>query len=108
MSGVIQSDSNIAPSPLRRSVRVAIACTSDKIFARLATLMGMPEVALQGRWGSVAQREAERDAVDKAVAAWTGARTREEVLAQCNACPDAALSRELQAQPDAVLWQCLA
>ncbi len=64
---------------------VAIACTSDKIFARLATLMGMPEVAHHGRWGSIAQREAEREAVDGAVAAWTGARTREEVLARCNA-----------------------
>ena len=31
---------------------VAIACTSDKIFQRLAVLMGRPELAGDGCWGT--------------------------------------------------------
>jgi crotonobetainyl-CoA:carnitine CoA-transferase CaiB-like acyl-CoA transferase len=64
---------------------LAIACTSDKIFARLAELMGCPEVAGSGKWGKVAQREADREAVDAYVGAWTGRHTRDEVLALCSA-----------------------
>ena len=64
---------------------IAIACTSDKIFARLAEVMGCPEVAGDGKWGTVAQREADREAVDAYVGAWTGRHTREQVLALCNA-----------------------
>ena len=64
---------------------IAIACTSDKIFARLAEVMGRQELAGAGIWGTVAQREADRAAVDALVGAWTGRHTREEVLALCNA-----------------------
>jgi len=64
---------------------LAIACTSDKIFARLAELMGCPEFAGSGKWGKVAQREADRDAVDAHVGEWTGRHTRDEVLALCSA-----------------------
>ena len=63
---------------------LAIACTSDKIFARLAELMDCPEVAGTGKWGQVAQREADRDAVDAYVGAWTAKHTRDEVLALCS------------------------
>ena len=64
---------------------IAIACTSDKIFARLAEVMGRQELAGAGIWGTVAQREADRAAVDALVGAWTGRHTREEVLALCSA-----------------------
>ena len=64
---------------------IAIACTSDKIFARLADVMGRQELAGDGIWGTVAQREADRAAVDALVGAWTGRHTREEVLALCSA-----------------------
>ena len=64
---------------------IAIACTNDKIFARLAAAMGKPEWAGDGKWGKVSQREAEREAVDAAVTAWTSAQTREQVLARCSA-----------------------
>ncbi|HEY5636471.1 MAG TPA: CoA transferase [Burkholderiales bacterium] len=64
---------------------VAIACTNDKIFARLAACMGIPDAAGAGRWGRIAQREAAREAVDAAVAAWTGARSREQVIEDCRA-----------------------
>lgn len=61
---------------------VAIACTSDRIFARLANLMGCGELA-EGAWATTRQREAVRDVVDARVSAWTGARTQEEVLDLC-------------------------
>ncbi|HEX7440530.1 MAG TPA: CoA transferase, partial [Caldimonas sp.] len=64
---------------------LAIACTSDKIFARLAVLMGCPEFAGSGKWGTLSQREADRAAVDAFVGEWTGRHTREEVLALCSA-----------------------
>src|SRR5207237_9393625 len=42
---------------------VAIACTTDKIFERLATAMGLPDVAGGGKYTSFKQRTAEREAV---------------------------------------------
>lgn len=63
---------------------IAIACTSDKIFARLAAVMGSPELGGDGKWGKLPLREAERAAVDAFVGAWTGRHTREEVLSLCS------------------------
>lgn len=63
---------------------IAIACTNDKIFARLADAMGCPEVAGEGKWGTIRRREAERDLVDQAVADWTSQYTQEEVLGRCD------------------------
>ena len=64
---------------------VAIACTSDKMFVRLCEVMARPELAAPEIWGRVARRIAENEAVDGAVASWTGARPRDEVLALCEA-----------------------
>ena len=47
--------------------------------------MGCPQAAGSGKWGTVAQREADRAAVDAFVGAWTGRHTRDEVLALCSA-----------------------
>ena len=63
---------------------VAIACTNDKIFARLARLMGHPEVADDGIYGTIAQREADREGVDGMVTAFTRAHTQSEVLTLCD------------------------
>ncbi len=49
---------------------IAIACTNDKIFARMAGLMGHPEVAGDGIYGTIAKREKNRAAVDGLVADW--------------------------------------
>jgi crotonobetainyl-CoA:carnitine CoA-transferase CaiB-like acyl-CoA transferase len=62
---------------------VAIACTSDKIFERLAGLVGRPEVAGDGDFGTYAKRDARREEVDKMVTDWTSSRTRDEVLSRC-------------------------
>jgi succinyl-CoA:(S)-malate CoA-transferase subunit B len=63
---------------------VAIACTNDKIFERLARAMGRPELAGDGKYGTIARREAARADVDALVAEWTGARTRAEVIRICD------------------------
>ncbi|MBB3898528.1 CaiB/BaiF CoA transferase family protein [Roseococcus suduntuyensis] len=62
---------------------IAIACTSDKIFARLAEAMGVPEYAEGGKWETLAQREAERAIVDEYVSDWTSTMTRDEAIATC-------------------------
>jgi succinyl-CoA:(S)-malate CoA-transferase subunit B len=62
---------------------VAIACTSDKIFARLCETMGRPDLAAPERFATVAQREAARAEVDGIVTDWTRGLTRDAVLAAC-------------------------
>ncbi len=62
---------------------IAIACTNDKIFARLAELMGQGDVAGEGRFGTIDQRAAARAEVDAMVTDWTSARTRDEILSLC-------------------------
>jgi crotonobetainyl-CoA:carnitine CoA-transferase CaiB-like acyl-CoA transferase len=62
---------------------VAIACTTDKMFARLATAMGRPELADDDTFGRQEKRLAARDAVIAMVGAWTGSLDRDEVMARC-------------------------
>lgn len=62
---------------------VAIACTNDKIFNRLAVLMNREEVTAEGIYGSIIKREAKRQEVDAFVTHWTTSYTREEILALC-------------------------
>ena len=62
---------------------VAIACTSDKIFERLAVAMGVADFGGKGKWGTIKQREAERAQVDDYVGAWTGKHTRDQVIDIC-------------------------
>lgn len=64
---------------------VALACTNDVIFARLASLMGLPDLAAPGRWGKVAARVAQRPQVNEVVAAWTRTLTRDALLSACEA-----------------------
>ena len=64
---------------------VAIACTNDKIFARLAQVMDAPELAQADTWGPVAARLAQREAVNARVAEWTGTLDCAELLQRCDA-----------------------
>lgn len=78
---------NVVPHshyPTRDDRWVAIACTNDKIFARLAALMGRSEVAGDGIYGTIERREADRAAVDDMVTAWTRAHTQREVIELCD------------------------
>lgn len=63
---------------------VAIACTNDKIFARLARAMGRADLAGDGPYGTITEREAARSDVDHLVTAWTSAHTSEEVIRRCD------------------------
>ena len=62
---------------------IAIACTNDKIFARMAGLMGHPEVAGDGIYGTIAKREKNRPAVDGLVADWAKRHTQQEAVKRC-------------------------
>jgi crotonobetainyl-CoA:carnitine CoA-transferase CaiB-like acyl-CoA transferase len=62
---------------------VAIACTSDQIFARLAEAMEQPELASAERYGPKELRLAARDEVNTIVAQWVASLDCETVLARC-------------------------
>ncbi len=77
---------NVVPHshyPTKDGRWIAIACTSDKIFARLAEAMGRPELAEANSWGTLKHREADRAEVDETVGAWTAQYDRDEVLRRC-------------------------
>jgi len=77
---------NVVPHshyPTKDDRWIAIACTSDKIFARLADAMGAPELGDDGKWGTIRAREAARAEVDAYVGAWTSRFTRDELLQAC-------------------------
>jgi crotonobetainyl-CoA:carnitine CoA-transferase CaiB-like acyl-CoA transferase len=63
---------------------IAIACTNDKIFARMARLMGCADVAGDGMYGTFAEREKHRAAVDGLVAAWAKKHTQQEAVRLCD------------------------
>jgi crotonobetainyl-CoA:carnitine CoA-transferase CaiB-like acyl-CoA transferase len=62
---------------------VAIACTSDKMFERLANAMQRPELAGATIYGHVAKRLKERETVDGLVSAWTKSMDRDALVAAC-------------------------
>jgi crotonobetainyl-CoA:carnitine CoA-transferase CaiB-like acyl-CoA transferase len=62
---------------------IAIACTSDAMFARLAEVMEQPELAAANRYGPQALRLAARDEVNVIVANWVATLDLEIVLACC-------------------------
>ena len=62
---------------------IAIACSNDDMFARLARAMGRPELAGPDVYGPKAARLAARDRVNELVRDWIGSRTRKEVMIRC-------------------------
>ena len=63
---------------------VAIACTNDRIFARLTTdAMKRPEIASSAAYATNDARIAHRTEVNGMVADWTSTMTRDEVLRRC-------------------------
>lgn len=69
--------------PSKDGLWVAIACTNDKIFNRLAGLMDRNDVTGDGIYGTIAMREAKRAEVDAFVTNWTTGFTRDEILKAC-------------------------
>lgn len=66
--------------PTKDGKWIAIACTTDKMFERLVAAMARPEL---GAFGEQRKRLANRDRVDKLVAAWTGSLTQDEIMGLC-------------------------
>ena len=64
---------------------VAIACTNDKMFGRLATVMGRPELAASADTATSQARAARRDEVNGIVAAWVGSMDLQTLLSHCQA-----------------------
>jgi len=62
---------------------VAIACTNDKMWKRLATIMQRPELAASGSYEKAARRIAESAYIDGLVGAWVAKHERAEVIAVC-------------------------
>jgi crotonobetainyl-CoA:carnitine CoA-transferase CaiB-like acyl-CoA transferase len=63
---------------------VALACSSDKMFARLAEAMGRLDLVGDGPYATMAARLAHRDDVNGIVAAWVRTMTLERALAVCD------------------------
>jgi len=79
---------NVVPHshyPTKDNRWIAIACTNDKIFARLAEAMERPNLADSSNWGSLAARERDRAVVDETVSAWTARFDRADLLKLCEA-----------------------
>ena len=91
---------------------MAVACTNDRMFARLARAMGTPE--LVARFPGVRDRLAGRAELDGLVQAWVGARDAAEALAALDAAevPCALVNsvRDLfadpQLRPARTSWRC--
>jgi crotonobetainyl-CoA:carnitine CoA-transferase CaiB-like acyl-CoA transferase len=64
---------------------VAIACSSDKIFARLAELMGRSELSNDPRYATSVGRAEHRAEVNGIVADWAARYPAAEVIAKCEA-----------------------
>ena len=62
---------------------IAIACTSDKMFERLARAMDRPELASPDLYGEQSKRLAQRADVDRLVAEWTGSMDRDRLMETC-------------------------
>lgn len=61
---------------------VAIACTNDKMFARLCAVMRQPQLCAADAFGPVANRLEHASEVENIVARWTSEDDREAVLAR--------------------------
>ena len=74
---------NVVPHnhfPTKDGKWVAIACTSDRIFGRLATAMGREEMAGDPRYETGAKRVENREDVDAVVSGWTGSFEMKELV----------------------------
>lgn len=77
---------NVVPHshyPTKDGRWIAIACTNDKIYQRLAMAMGEPHMAEPQNWGTLANRERDREKVDQHVGEWTAKHDRAELLRIC-------------------------
>jgi crotonobetainyl-CoA:carnitine CoA-transferase CaiB-like acyl-CoA transferase len=64
---------------------VALACSNDRMWQRLALAMGKPEFGSDPRYARIEARAERRAELNGIVSAWTGSLSASEVLARCEA-----------------------
>ncbi len=69
--------------PTRDGKWVAIACTNDKMFERLANVMAQPDLAHDDQYGLKPKRLKAREHINQIVSDWTSKFDREEVITRC-------------------------
>ncbi|MCP5159560.1 MAG: CoA transferase [Gammaproteobacteria bacterium] len=69
--------------PTKDGKWIAIACATDKLFERLASAMGRPELASSSLYGDQKTRLENRHDVNEIVRDWCGSLNREEILQRC-------------------------
>jgi crotonobetainyl-CoA:carnitine CoA-transferase CaiB-like acyl-CoA transferase len=69
--------------PTRDGKWVAIACTNDKMFERLANVMAQPDLARDDQYGLKPKRLKARDCINQLVSDWTSKFNRDEVIRLC-------------------------
>ena len=77
---------NVVPHshyPTKDNRWIAIACTNDKIYERLADVMAKEGMPAPADWALLKNREIDRTKVDEHVSAWTLSHDRLEVLTIC-------------------------
>lgn len=62
---------------------VAVACSSDRMFERLAQAMERPELASDERYRTMGERNKRRDELNAMVTQWVGSMPAKEVLQRC-------------------------
>jgi succinyl-CoA:(S)-malate CoA-transferase subunit B len=77
---------NVVPHshyPTKDGRWIAIACTNDKIYERLAAVMARTGLPAPESWATLKNREQDRQQVDEHVGAWTSRHDRAELLRLC-------------------------
>jgi crotonobetainyl-CoA:carnitine CoA-transferase CaiB-like acyl-CoA transferase len=64
---------------------IALACSSDKMFERLAAAMERPDLAQDPRFKTMVERDKRRAEMNAMVGEWVGSHTAQEVLRRCEA-----------------------
>jgi crotonobetainyl-CoA:carnitine CoA-transferase CaiB-like acyl-CoA transferase len=70
--------------PTKDGKWVAIACTNDKMFERLASVMEQPDLALPDQYGPKPRRLQARAHINQLVSDWTSTFARDEVIRRCS------------------------
>lgn len=63
---------------------IAIACSSERMFERLAQVMGKPDLAMSAEFATNGARVANRVKLNAIIASWAAQLTREAAIMACN------------------------
>lgn len=63
---------------------IALACSSQKMFQRLAEAMQRPELMSDRRYATMDARLSNREDINRIIAEWVGTMSQEQALAECD------------------------